>query len=171
MKMLPPPAKEQLRKAEHAWLDFVVRNRAAFQATAPRLGLSASQCEDIEAEEFFNRANQLSYLSAPNQNANNEDALRLAQTDQELNVVYQRCLASVTGPDAQKLQDAQNMWNAFRDAHKGFGAHLLLTITSRRIDQLNDFYIKTASPGRASFQRGPEKADPSIPDPFERARK
>jgi len=172
MKTLPPPAKEQLRKAEHAWLDFVVRNRAAFQAAAPQLGLSASQCEDMEADEFFNRANQLSRLSAPNQSANNDDALRLTRTDEELNVVYQRCLSSVTGADAQKLRDAQNMWNAFRDAHNGFAPYLLLTITNCRIEQLHNFYIKTdRHPEQQPSQHVEEKADASVPDPFERARK
>lgn len=172
MKTLPPPAKEQLRKAEHAWLDFVVRNRAAFQATAPRLGFSASQCEEMDTDEFFSRANELSRLSAPNQNSNDDAALRLARTDEELNVVYQRCLSSVTGVDAQKLRDAQNMWNAFRNAHNGFGANLLLAITSRRIEQLNDFYIRTAPPPQQQqpSQRVEEKADSSVPDPFERAR-
>lgn len=175
MKTLSPPAKEQLRKAERAWLDFAVRNKAAFQAAAPRLGLSASQCDGFEAGELFNRGNELSAISRPDQSANEEAAKHLPRTDEELNIVYKRCLGAVTESDAQKLRDAQKAWIVFRDANSGFGAHLLLVITSRRIEQLNDFYIKTAQelPGMAMREPSrpvPEKADPSVPDPFERAR-
>ena len=93
MKTLSPAAKEQLRKAERAWLDFAVRNKAAFQAAAPRLGLSASQCDDFEVGELFSRGNELSAISQPNQSANEEAAAHLPRTDEELNTVYKRCLA------------------------------------------------------------------------------
>lgn len=175
MKTLSPIAKEQLRKAERAWLEFVARNKAAFQAAAPRLGLSASQCDGFEVDELFSRGNELSAISQPNQSANEQAAAHLPRTDEELNIVYKRCLGAVTGSDVQKLRDAQKAWIVFRDANSGFGTHLLLVITSRRIEQLNDFYIKTAQelPGMAMREPSrpvPEKADPSVPDPFERAR-
>jgi uncharacterized protein YecT (DUF1311 family) len=175
MKTLSPIAKEQLRKAERAWLEFVARNKAAFQAAAPRLGLSASQCEGFETAELFNRDNELSAISRPGQSANEEAAPGLARTDEELNVVYKRGLGAVAGADAQKLRDAQKAWIVFRDANSGFGAHLLLVITHNRIEQLNDFYIKTAQEPLQTAARQPpqavrEKADPSVPDPFERAR-
>jgi uncharacterized protein YecT (DUF1311 family) len=170
MKTLSPPAKEQLRKAERAWLDFVVRNRAAFQATASRLGFSASQCEGFEAGEFFDRDRELSAMSSSDQSANEEASPHLARTDEELNVVYQRCLTSVSGADAERLRDAQRAWIAFRDANRSFGAHVLLIITSKRIEQLNDFYIGTPPTAQPPSEPKLEKPDPSVPDPFERAR-
>jgi uncharacterized protein YecT (DUF1311 family) len=167
MQTLSPSAKEQLRKGEHAWLDFIARNKAAFQAAAPRLGLSAARCEEIETDEFFNRAHQLSGIFRPDRSENEKASSRLARVDEELNVVYQRCLGAVTGSDAQKLRDAQKAWVVFRDANNGFGPYLFLVITGNRIEQLNNFYIKTAREPSRIVQ---EKADPSVPDPFERAR-
>jgi uncharacterized protein YecT (DUF1311 family) len=177
MKTLPSAAREQLRKAERAWLEFAVRNQAALQAAAPRVGVSASRYEDFDEAELMNRAYQLSTISMGAQSGEEQSSSGLARTDAELNVVYQRSLGTVSGDDAQKLRDAQKAWIAFRDQNRVFGRYLVFLITSDRITQLNNFYIKAgeesslpAMPQPAPIAEAKAKADSTTPDPFERAR-
>jgi uncharacterized protein YecT (DUF1311 family) len=175
MKTLPTAAREQLRKAERAWLEFVVRNRAALLAAAPRIGVSASRYEDFDEAEFMNRADQLGAISTRAQTGEEQSSSRLARTDEELNVVYQRSLGTVTAEGAQKLRNAQKAWIAFRDQNRAFGPYLVLLITSDRITQLNNFYIEAGEVSSLPKMPQPapiaaEKADSSVPDPFERAR-
>jgi len=176
MRALPPPRREQLRKAERAWLEFAARNREALRVAAPRIGVATERYQDFEEAELENRAQQLSRILRPDPAEEAESTAKMRQTDEQLNVVYQRCLGAVPPDDALKLRAAQRAWVAFRDENRGFGSTVVFQITANRITQLNNFYIKAGQ--YSVFPTPPEppppppadKADPMVPDPFERAR-
>ena len=95
---------------------------------------------------------------------------RLRSADEELNVVYRRCIETLTPAEVSKLREAQRAWVAFRDASQPLGMEACRQITAHRTTQLNDFYIRG---GTSAVQAAtiPEKPDPTVPDPFERAKK
>jgi uncharacterized protein YecT (DUF1311 family) len=84
-----------------------------------------------------------------------------------LNAVYARCLTTLPPEAKAALRDAQRAWVAYRDANQPFGVGFISGLTVRRADQLTDFYIKSTA---AIVEKRPAKAEPSPPDPFERAR-
>ena len=176
MRALPPPRREQLRKAEHAWLEFAARNREALHVAGPRIGVSAERYQEFEEAELDNRAEQLSRMLRPDPAEEAESTAKMRQTEEQLNVVYQRCLGVVAPDDALKLRAAQRAWIAFRDENRGFGTAVILQITADRITQLNNFYIKAGqdsvfpTPPPQPPSPPADKADPTVPDPFERAR-
>jgi len=176
MRALPPPRREQLRKAERAWLEFAARNREALRVAAPRIGVPAERYREFEEDDLNDRVRQLSSMLRPDPAEEAESAGKMRQMDEQLNVVYQRCLGVVAPDDALKLRAAQRAWITFRDENRGFGSAVLLQITAYRITQLNNFYIKAGqynvfpTPPPEPPPPSADKADPTVPDPFERAR-
>lgn len=173
MTTLPLSTKEQLRNVERAWVDFMAKNNAAIRAAAPRLGISPSGCEDLEADEISDRISQLVSIGRPAkdnipESAQREAVARFARLDEELNVIYQRCLDGLSPADTQKLREAQRAWIVFRDANRPFSKPWeLCVMTGNRLQKLQDFYIGSKKP---SLQYTAGKADRTVPDPFERAR-
>ena len=105
-----------------------------------------------------------------------EGELTLERTEEELNVVYQRCLVNLSKSEATKLREAQRAWIVFRDANRMFGQAMIKEITADRVTQLNNFYVSWAKPDDLTQpvvdqpEPTPQKADRTVPDPFERAR-
>ena len=175
MRALSGKSQEELRKAQRAWLVFVERNSVAIRAAARKQGLSLKRCDELELEQVRDRAHDLSTLADPRTRAHeaaddtNYTAL-MAPKDTELNTVYQRCLHSLAPEEAAKLREAQRAWIASRDASRYRGVRFLYALTADRAEQLNNFYIATenlSQPEEAEPEQ--EKADPTVPDPFERA--
>jgi uncharacterized protein YecT (DUF1311 family) len=166
MKELPPASREKLRNAQRAWLMFVEKNSAAMRVAAPALGISRAQCEKIEVSEVENRSVDFSY--SRESNAPEETKGQYQRADADLNTVYERCLSTLP-PDAKAaLREAQRLWLAYRDANRPFGIEFMAGLTVRRADQLSDFYVGSTTMPLST--KSPAKAEPSPPDPFERAR-
>jgi uncharacterized protein YecT (DUF1311 family) len=175
MSAVPPPRREQLRNAERAWLDFAVCNLTALRASAPHLRIDAETVEHFGAAELRNRTMQLAMISGTGRRGD-EGELTLERTEEELNVVYQRCLVNLSKSEATKLREAQRAWIVFRDANRMFGQAMIKEITADRVTQLNNFYVSWAKPDDLTQpvvdqpEPTPQKADRTVPDPFERAR-
>jgi uncharacterized protein YecT (DUF1311 family) len=171
---LPAGAQAQVRKAQRAWLTFSELNNIAIRATAGRLGLPGAETERAEIEQMRTRTGELGSVS--DRGDTPDLAERLQRADEQLNIVYKRCISTLPPPEVSKLREAQRAWVVFREASRPFGLDASLHITSHRTDQLHDFYIRSeTSPAQAHPQQivAPtvaDKADPTTPDPFERAR-
>jgi len=171
MQILPGPAREQLRESERAWLTFTELNKDAFQTTAGRLGLSSAEVTRIEVDHVRLRVRELGEMLR-----GRKSGARSEGEDRRLNIVYQQCMAVLTTAEAMKLRKAQRAWISFREACQPLGAGICSRVTSDRTDQLNNFYLSSSG---SSLQAGPSKtakpqpkdeSNPSIPDPFEKAR-
>jgi uncharacterized protein YecT (DUF1311 family) len=166
MQELPAPTKEKLRVAQRTWLAFVEKNSAAMRLAARALGITSARCEELEVKEVENRSNDFVY----SKESNESEAMKghFQRVDADLNAVYERCLG-VLSPEAKAaLREAQRAWVAYRDANRPFGPEFVAGLTVRRADQLSDFYVGSTT---APLSVGPsKKAEPSPPDPFERAR-
>jgi uncharacterized protein YecT (DUF1311 family) len=182
MQRLAPKSRTQLRDAQRAWLAFVERDSAAACAAAGKLGKTDQDCEEFKVDGFEHRTGELSNLLEAEPNAiyrwddktknerevsKSELAVLLPRMDPELNIVYQRCLHLLSEDAAVRLRDAQRAWIAFRDALRPFGVSVVYQTTAYRIHQLSDFYV---GEGLEPQPYNAEKADSSVPDPFERAR-
>ena len=169
MQKLPPSAREQLRKAQRAWLLFAELNKAAMSAAAQKHGPLHSEFQRAEIDQVQTRTNELSDMLY-HEDSGPDLAGRLRRVDEELNVVYRRCIETLTPAEVSKLREAQRAWVAFRDASRPFGMEACLRITGHRTTELNDFYIRG---GTSAIQATTtqEKPDPTVPDPFERAKK
>jgi uncharacterized protein YecT (DUF1311 family) len=166
MQELPAATREKLRNAQRAWLTFAQKNTAAMRVAASALGISAARCEELEVEEVDRRAGHFAYSKESNEPEEIKGTFE--RVDADLNAVYARCL-SMLAPEAKAaLREAQRAWVAYRDANRPFGAQFIAGLTVRRADQLTDFYIKSTT--AAISEKRPAKAEPSPPDPFERAR-
>jgi uncharacterized protein YecT (DUF1311 family) len=166
---MTPAGQEQLRKVERAWLAFVELNKAAIREAAPRLRLSASSTQEFERQEVGARINQLEDLGS---NQGPELAAVFQQNDAQLNIVYQRCIHSMSPAEVETLRKAQRAWLVFREESRKFGGLVGARITAARTRHLNAFYIQSASipPPLTVEHHTPQKADATTPDPFERAR-
>ena len=170
MRKLQPKAREQLRSSQRAWLTFVEQNTIALRSACSKLGWTEEECNAEIIEEVETRTGELNgaiggeYLTSLPKSKIEELLPRL---DGELNVVFQRCLHAVPEEQAAQLRQAQRAWIAYRDASRTLGATVVYVILSHRIDRLNSFY---AGPTKEVQGYTEEKADPSVPDPFERAR-
>jgi uncharacterized protein YecT (DUF1311 family) len=169
LQKLPPSTREQLRKAQRAWLSFAELNKAAMSAAAQRHGALHSEFQRAEIEQVQTRTGELSAMLYP-EDSGPDLAGRLRRADEELNVVYRRCIGTLTPAEVSKLREAQRAWVAFRDANQPFGMEICLRITGHRTTQLNDFYIR-AGTSAVQATTTPEKPDSTVPDPFERAKK
>ena len=169
---LTPAGREQLRKAERAWLAFVELDKIAMREAAARLGLSRSVAQDFETREVEARIDQLADLLSAQNAQTSEAAAAFRQNDAQLNIVYQRCISSLSPAEVSALRKAQRAWLEFRDASQKFGGLTGARITAARTDHLNAFYIQSAvSSAPPKVEPVAErKADPNTPDPFERAR-
>jgi uncharacterized protein YecT (DUF1311 family) len=184
MRKLPPKSRTQLRDAQRAWLTFMVQDCAAAGAAAPKLGKKGDDLAEFKVDEFERRTNELVSLldresgtiyrwddktKEEHELTKSELESFLRTMDPELNVVYERCLHLVPEEAAAQFRDAQRAWVAFKDANKPFGTYAVLQTTAFRIRQLSDFYVGYDETLNA---RNPEeeKLDPTVPDPFERAR-
>jgi uncharacterized protein YecT (DUF1311 family) len=172
MQMLPGPAREQLRESERAWLTFTELNKDAFQTTAGRLGLSSAELKRIEVAHVMLRVRELGEMLQ-----GGKSGTRSESEDRRLNIVYQQCIAVLTAAEAMKLRKAQRAWISFREACRPLGAGVWSRVTSDRTDQLNNFYLRSngsslqAGPSKTAKPESEDESDPSIPDPFEKARK
>jgi uncharacterized protein YecT (DUF1311 family) len=184
MRKLPPKSRTQLRDAQRAWLTFMVQDCAAAGAAAPKLGKKDDDLAEFKVGEFERRTDELvalvdresSTIERWDDKAKQEHELSkselevfLRTLDPELNVVYERCLHLLPEQAAAPFRDAQRAWVAFKDATKPFGTYAVVQTTAFRIRQLSDFYVGYDETLNA---RNPEeqKLDPTVPDPFERAR-
>ena len=168
LQKLPASTREQLRKAQRAWLSFAALNKAAMSAAAQRHGALHSEFQRAEIDQVQTRTGELAAMLYP-EDSGPDLAGRLRRADEELNVVYGRCIETLTPAEVSKLREAQRAWVAFRDASRPFGMNICLRITGHRTTQLNDFYIRG---GTSAVQPAttPEKPDPTVPNPFERAK-
>ncbi len=183
---LPAAPREQLRRAERAWIRFKESNHAAFREAAGRIGAAPVQVGRAQADENLARREQLGELLASRSPRSPALAALLDQADKRLNAVYRRCLVALGPGDGQRLRETQRAWIEFRDEHAasarmiispGADAALaaMLIVTNRRARQLEEFYLGAPSAGTRELAsppapREPEKADPTIPDPFARVR-
>jgi uncharacterized protein YecT (DUF1311 family) len=168
LQQLPPPMREQLRKAQRAWLLFAELNKAAMSAAAQKHGAPHSEFQRAEIDQVQTRTGELSAMLNP-ENSGPDLAGQLRRADEELNVVYRRCIGTLTPAEVSKLREAQRAWVAFRDASRPFGMDTCLRITGHRTTQLNDFYIRGGT-SAVQTTKAQEKPDPTIPNPFERAK-
>jgi uncharacterized protein YecT (DUF1311 family) len=166
MRTLSPADRDRLRKAERAWAKFADKNLIAMRTAAQALGIPPKLCEQMQAREMLLRSVDFNYsnTSLAGQTAD-VDFFRI---DNDLNKVYQRCAAVLPDKAKTTLREAQRAWIEYRDANRPFGTEFIAGLTSRRADQLTEFYIS----GMTSLSMPPvaPKARPSPPDPFERAR-
>jgi uncharacterized protein YecT (DUF1311 family) len=179
MASLPPARQQLLRKAERAWLAFCDKSDAAFASAAAHLNFSAEQLRQAAIAAKVDRCNELIHLSGGLRNfVPNVTRVQLNANDAQLNANYQQCLARLDSGDQALLRDAQRAWIVFRDADalansqgdiQGGPLSAPLLVTSRRNTQLITFYFHRPSVAQAPA-RPQETPDPSIPDPFERAR-
>jgi uncharacterized protein YecT (DUF1311 family) len=171
MSALPPVQKSQLRNAERAWLDFVARNTQALRAAGPAMGKPADECREFEGQQWKRRVSELRSMVQPDPDEKKHGAEDVARMDEELNVMYQRCLSSLKQPDVQRLREAQRTWIAFRDASRPLGPESVYQITAHRVTELHRFYIERAEDDteKGSYFAG-GTPDPHIPDPYERVR-
>ena len=79
------------------------------------------------------------------------------------------CTAEDVEAAIERAREAQRAWVAFRDASRPFGMEACLRITGHRTTQLNDFYIRGGT-SAVQATKAQEKPDPTIPNPFERAK-
>jgi uncharacterized protein YecT (DUF1311 family) len=168
---LTPAGREQLRKIERAWLTFVELDRAAMRAAAARLHLSAADEQKLQTNEIEARIEQLEELAYTTSEP--EDAKAFRVNDAQLNVIYQRCISSMTSAEVEALRKAQRAWLVFREESRKFGGRVGARITAARTDQLNAFYIQSPTPDITQADDksvNDEKADRTTPDPFERGR-
>jgi uncharacterized protein YecT (DUF1311 family) len=168
LQKLSPSAREQLRKAQRAWLLFAELNKAAMSAAAQRHGALRSEFQRAEIEQVQTRTGELSAMLYQ-EDSGPDLAGRLRRTDEELNVVYRRCIDTLTPAEASKLREAQRAWVAFRDASQALGMEACLRITGHRTTQLNDFYIRSGT-SAVQATAAQQKPDPTVPNPFERAK-
>jgi uncharacterized protein YecT (DUF1311 family) len=169
---LPSHQREQLRVAQRAWVAFVDKSELSVATTAPtRPGqgrLAQTRARTTQLRQMFTR-------NAPANSAALAASLRAA--DVELNTVYQQCLGTMSAAEANPMREAQRTWIIFRDANRVGGPGVILTITNDRTRELQEYYLGRATSNVASSQpvatsqASPARSlDPSIPDPFERAR-
>jgi uncharacterized protein YecT (DUF1311 family) len=168
LQKLPPSAREQLRKAQRAWLSFAELNKAAMSAAAQKHGALHTELQRAEIDQVQTRTGELSAMLY-HENSGPDLAGQLRRTDEELNVVYRRCIETLMPAEVSKLREAQRAWVAFRDASRPFGMDICLRITGHRTTQLNDFYIR-AGTSAVQAAAAQEKPDPTVPNPFERAK-
>jgi len=168
MQKLQPKAREQLRNSQRAWLTFVEQNTNALRSACAKLGWSEDACNkrivgeaEARSEELYVLTGEM-YLSELPKSKIEELLPRL---DGELNVVYQRCLHAVPEEQAAQLRQAQRAWVTCRDASRALGTKFVYYMLSHRIDQLNTFYSGPTKQAQVNWK---EKADASVPDPFER---
>jgi uncharacterized protein YecT (DUF1311 family) len=100
---LTPAGRQQLRKAERAWLAFLELDRAAMRAAAARLHLTSEHEQSFEREVIDARISQLEELSDSTA-SEPEPAAVFRRNDAQLNVIYQRCLTSMTPPEIDALR-------------------------------------------------------------------
>lgn len=170
LSKMTPAGREQLRKAERAWLIFVELDKAAMREAAARLRLSGPDAADFERRQVNARIVQLEDLLDSNREPEQSTIFR--QNDAQLNIVYQRCISSMSPAEVAALRKAQRAWLVFRDESRKFGDLIGARITSARTKHLNAFYIQsTTTPAPQTVEHyTPQKADRTTPDPFERAR-
>src|SRR5205814_5978869 len=91
LRKMTPGAAETLRRAERAWVAFIEKNSVALKAAARELGVSASVCQQVEAQEMSSRAWDFSVSDEPEEN----EQQIFERADAELNVVYKRITSSL----------------------------------------------------------------------------
>jgi uncharacterized protein YecT (DUF1311 family) len=168
MQKLQPKAREQLRNSQRAWLAFVEQNTIALRSATMKLGWTEDDCNQRIVGEVESRTAALNGLVEP------DDLSKLPKSrieellphlDAELNVVYRRCLHAVPEEQAAQLRQAQRAWVTCRDASRALETRFVYYMLSHRIDELNTFYSGPTKEAQVNWE---EKADASVPDPFER---
>ena len=140
MQRLSPEMREQLRRSERAWIKFRDLDHTALRSSRETLGLSKSESDAFDIRGVANRINE--FLVFAKGGASPADSSEIERADADLNSVYRKCIASIGARHAAKLREAQRAWITFRDAHRGLGLDLWLSIIQHRTDQLREFYIE-----------------------------
>jgi uncharacterized protein YecT (DUF1311 family) len=177
MNSLSAGSRERLRMAERAWILFGGKNEVALRATSDKRGLSPSELAQLRIAETRARCDQLRRMLSAD--ASDKAGVREVQSaDTELNNVYKQAIALLSPAEETGLREAQRAWLDFYNASRSAGSDVALMIISHRTEQLRAFYLKESTPLNASSLNAEnlepsdteEKVDPTIPDPFARAR-
>ncbi len=177
MNSLSTGSRERLRMAERAWILFGGKNEVALRATSDKRGLSPSELAQLRIAETRARCDQLRRMLSAD--ASDKAGVREVQSaDTELNNVYKQAIALLSPAEETGLREAQRAWLDFYNASRSAGSDVALMIISHRTEQLRAFYLKESTPLNASSLNAEnlepsdteEKVDPTIPDPFARAR-
>src|SRR3954467_4814706 len=105
LSKMTPAGREQLRKAERAWLEFVELDKVAMREAGSRLRLSRMDADDFERRQVNARIAQLEDLLYSDRKPEVSTVFR--QNDAQLNIVYQRCISSMSPPEVAALRKAQ----------------------------------------------------------------
>lgn len=170
--------REHLRTAERAWILFGERNEIAFRVTSEKRGLSSSQLAQSRIAAMRARCDQLRRMLSNNGSSAKASLKEVQSADTELNSVYKQALAALSSAEEARLREAQRAWLDFYNASRSAGSDIALMIISQRTEQLREFYLAESAPLNTSSRNTEnpepsnteEKVDPTIPDPFERAR-
>jgi uncharacterized protein YecT (DUF1311 family) len=177
MNSLSAGSRERLRMDERAWILFGGKNEVALRATSDKRGLSPSELAQLRIAETRARCDQLRRMLSAD--ASDKAGVREVQSaDTELNNVYKQAIALLSPAEETGLREAQRAWLDFYNASRSAGSDVALMIISHRTEQLRAFYLKESTPLNASSLNAEnlepsdteEKVDPTIPDPFARAR-
>jgi uncharacterized protein YecT (DUF1311 family) len=178
MNSLSAGNRERLRTAERAWISFGEKNDVAFRVTSEKRALSSSQLAQSRIAEMRARCDQLRRMLSSNGSSAKASLKEVQSADTELNSVYKQALAALSSAEEARLRDAQRAWLDFYNASRPAGSDIALMIISQRTEQLREFYLEEGTPLSASSPKvenleptdTEERVDPTIPDPFERAR-
>jgi uncharacterized protein YecT (DUF1311 family) len=178
MNSLSPSNRERLRTAERAWISFGEKNEVAFRATSEIRGLSPSQLTQFRIGETRARCDQLRRMFSSNEVTTGASLKEVQFADTELNKVYKQAIAVLSSAEETRLREAQRAWLDFYNASRSAASDVALMIISHRTEQLREFYLEEGT-GLNAFSPKAEdlepsdtekRVDPTIPDPFERAR-
>jgi uncharacterized protein YecT (DUF1311 family) len=178
MNSLSAGNREHLRTAERAWILFGEKNEVAFRVISEKRALSSSQLVQSRIAEKRARCDQLRRMLSSDGSSANASVKEVQAADAELNSAYKQALEGLSSTEEVRLREAQRAWLDFYNASRSAGSNIALMIISHRTEQLREFYLNEGAPLNAasSDAESPEpsnteeKVDPTIPDPFERAR-
>jgi uncharacterized protein YecT (DUF1311 family) len=178
MNSLSAGNRERLRTAERVWILFGEKNDVALRAISEKRGLSSSQLTQSRITETRARCDQFRRMLSAGSASERADLREVQSADTELNNVYKQALAAISSAEETRLREAQRAWLDFYNASRPTSSDIALMIILRRTEQLRKFYLEEGIPLNASSRNTEnpepsdteERVDPTIPDPFERAR-
>lgn len=174
--------RERLRTAERAWILFGEKNDVALRAAYEKRGLSLSELTQSRITETRARCDQLRRMLSAGSASERADLKEVQSADTELNNVYKQALAALSSAEEARLREAQRAWLDFYNTSRPTSSDIALMIILQRTDQLREFVVisyleedpslNTSSRNSENLEPSDteEKVDPTIPDPFERAR-
>ena len=176
MNSLSAGNREHLRTAERAWISFREKNEVALRVISEKQALASSLQSRIA--ETRARCDQLRSMLSSNGDSAKATVKELHSADTELNSVYRQALAALSSAEEARLREAQRAWLDFYNASRSASSDIALMIISQRTERLREFYLQERTPLSTSSRNTEnpessnteEKVDPTIPDPFARAR-